>query len=135
MTQTKKQGGLGIREARSNNEAMLSKVVWKTLRGERTIWMDLIQTKYLNGSSVLHYISKPEDSPMRKGVTRCTQRLQSSFRWQICDGSKILFWFDSWFQEKELWKEVNYIDRRDNLTTLNQVLKSDGTWNFSVLYM
>lgn len=57
-----------------------------------------------------------------------------SFRWQIGDGAKILFWFDSWFEGKELWKEVAHIDRRYNSITLNQVLKGDGTWDFSILY-
>lgn len=83
VTQTKKQGGLGIRVARANNEAMLSKVVWKTLGGEKTIWMDLIQAKYLKGRSVLHYVSKPVDSPMWKGVSRCAQKLQTCFRWLV----------------------------------------------------
>lgn len=70
-TQRKKDGGLGIREARINNEAMLSKIVWKSLRKEKTIWMDLIEAKYLKGRNILHHSSKPGDSLMWKGVMRC----------------------------------------------------------------
>lgn len=78
VTQPKKQGGLGIREARLNNEALLSKVVW----------MELIQRKYLKGGCIQHYSAKPGDSPMWKGVVKCAQKLSSSFRWRV--GGEIL---------------------------------------------
>lgn len=63
-----KKRGLGIREARLNNEAMLAKIVRKVLKQERSIWMDLVQSKYLKGQSILHYTTRSGDSPMWKGV-------------------------------------------------------------------
>lgn len=47
---------------------MLAKVVWKTTNKEKVVWMDLIHKKYLKGQSILHYSTKPGDSPMWKGV-------------------------------------------------------------------
>lgn len=63
VVQPKQDGGLGIREARLNNEAMLSKIIWKILKQERSIWLDLIQAKYLKGESLLHYIPRAGDRP------------------------------------------------------------------------
>lgn len=80
VTQPKNAGGLGIREARINNETMLSKVIWKILRDEKRVWMDLIKQKYLKGKSVLHYAIKPGDSNMWKGIIKCAQRIDENFR-------------------------------------------------------
>lgn len=134
MVKPKSEGGLGFREARINNKAMLSKIVWKTARNERTIWMDLINTKYLKGQSILHYVAKPANSPCWKGVVKYAQDLNSSFRWRIGDSAQIRFFLDTWFNGKGLYTVIPRIDRRDMDVRLNQLLSSDGRWNFDSLH-
>ncbi|KAL6540841.1 hypothetical protein OROMI_024724 [Orobanche minor] len=130
----KAEGGLGFREARLNNKAMLSKTVWKTARNEKTIWMELIKAKYLKGQSILHYSSKLGDSPGWKGVIKCAQELRSNFRWRVGDGSLIRFFLDIWFKGHEISSIISAIDQRDLKTRLNQVLLEDGSWVFSRLH-
>lgn len=79
MVLPKQEGGLGIREARVNNEAMLAKVGWKTTNREKSIWMELIYAKYLKDQSILHYSAKPGDSPVWKEIIKCAQNLNSIF--------------------------------------------------------
>lgn len=128
----KAAGGLGLREARTNNEAMLPKIIWKTARKEKSIWMELVQQKYLKGRNILHYSSKPGDSLMWKGVVKCADKLNSCFRWQVGDSSSITFLLDRWYKDRRLFEDLGIVDKRDYEIRLNQVLHEDGEWDFSV---
>lgn len=79
----KSAGGLGIRTARGNNEALLAKIVWKILCNDDTIWFPLIQSKYLKGSHLLKYCVKPGDSVTWKGIMRCVELIKPFIRWHI----------------------------------------------------
>lgn len=113
---------------------MLAKVVWKTSRKDSTIWMELVNQKYLKGQNILQYSAKPGDSPMWKGIVRCAHKLKSSFRWRVGNGEKINFWFDIWFKDRALFSFIESVDNRDLSVSLSQVLMANGQWNFSSLH-
>ncbi|KAL6525971.1 hypothetical protein OROHE_015495 [Orobanche hederae] len=110
---TKKNGGLGFRDTRTNNEALLSKVVWKILRKEKSVWVDPVTSKYLKGSSILNNLPKATDSMFWKGVTRSAILLQPYFHWRLGDGRTIRFWSDIWFNGTAVSNRVRNIDNRD----------------------
>lgn len=75
--------------------------------------MELVQAKYLKETNILHYCSKPGDSPMWKGIANCAQKLNIKFRWQVGNGATILFWLDPWFTNEGLYKQMTFVDKRD----------------------
>lgn len=46
-------GGLGILASRSMNVALMIRWVWRILRGEGGLWLQLLQAKYLRGVPLL----------------------------------------------------------------------------------
>lgn len=96
--------------------------------------MELVNQKYLKGQNILHYVVKPSDSPMWKGVARCAHKLKSNFRWKIGNGEKINFLFDICFKGRVLAAELGSVDNRDLSVTLSQILMADGQWDFSILH-
>lgn len=133
VVEPKKDCGLGIREARLNNEAMLAKLVWKILKSEKSVWLEMVQAKYLKGECILHISPKNGDSPLWKGILKVASKLRSSFRWKIGNGRTIHFCMDIWFGDSELCHQVPQVDPRDFSVTINQVLDEYGNRDMSIL--
>lgn len=128
VTRPKQQGGLRIRTARRTNEALLSKFVWKILNKDNTIWMNLVEAKYLKGARLLDCYPRPTDSPTWKGILKCTDLIKPYFRWRIGNGEGISFWYDNWLETFRLCDKVENINPGDSTLRLCDVLDEDGTW-------
>lgn len=126
VSKPKEARGLGVRVARVANVALLSKMVWKILRKENTVWQELIQAKYLRSQSLLDCVAKLGDSPAWKGILRCTEIIKPFFRWRIGDGNSISFWYDNWLGSGRICERIEYIDPLENQLRLVNVLQQDG---------
>lgn len=49
----KDQGGLGITDSRRTNVALMMHWVWRILRGDGGLWLQLLEAKYLRGEPLL----------------------------------------------------------------------------------
>lgn len=47
----KDKGGLGITSTRRMNLCLMTKWIWRIVRGDGGLWLDLIRAKYLRGQS------------------------------------------------------------------------------------
>lgn len=45
---SKLSGGLGVRELQNFNFALLCKWLWRWVRGERCLWMDIVKSRYIS---------------------------------------------------------------------------------------
>lgn len=48
----KSQGGLGIKKARDQNLALLTKLEWNLLSNKGDMWCDMLKAKYLRNNSL-----------------------------------------------------------------------------------
>ncbi|KAL6555875.1 hypothetical protein OROHE_007149 [Orobanche hederae] len=132
-TKPKVEGGLGIRDARTTNEALLAKMVWRILCDEKTVWSKLVQNKYLKSANIFQHLSKPGDSPTWNGIILCATLLKPFFRWKIGNGVKTSFWYDNWLGSKALCETVPFISEPDRSLKICDLIDQTGKWNLQEL--
>jgi len=89
------QGGLGLVNSKLMNECLLTKWIWKIVKGSDETWYKILQAKYLRNGT---FFSSPS-----RGTSQFWQSLHKVkhlFKWgaiyQVKDGKKTLFWKDIW---------------------------------------
>lgn len=95
-TQSKLQGGLGFREFKSFNLAMLAKQGWRLLINPNSHWGKFMKGLYFPHSDFLHAGKGRHPSWAWSSIIQGREILLKGIRWQVADGSSIKFWTDSW---------------------------------------
>lgn len=70
VTLSKREGGLGIRNARDNNIAMLGKLSWHIIAGSDKLWVQMLTSKYLQRDHLTEHSPSRLASPVCKSITR-----------------------------------------------------------------
>ncbi|VFQ61358.1 unnamed protein product [Cuscuta campestris] len=100
----KQEGGLGLKNLLKWNQACLMKLLWDIANKKDTIWVKWIHNKYLKGSSVWDYTTKPDDCYYWKKLvqTRCLfmgmnmtscYTVKEGYNWLVGSNPKVE-WFD-----------------------------------------
>ena len=97
----KELGGLGITASRHMNVALMLKWVWRILRDEGGLWLQLIKAKYLQGCPLLA-CERKEGSQFWRSIQAIKHEIRRGIIWSIGDGTDILFWLDPWLGSRPL---------------------------------
>jgi hypothetical protein len=99
-----KDGGLGIRNLRRFNQALLGKWLWRYATEREAYWRKVVEIKY--GSMEGDWCTKQVERPFGVGVWKHIRRgweLFSKFiRFEVGDGTRIRFWQDVWCGDQPL---------------------------------
>jgi len=91
----KDRGGLGIIASRRMNVALMLRWVWRILRGEGGLWLQLIQAKYLRGEPLLA-CSRTDGSQFWRAIQRIKEDIRLGISFSLGNGHGIQFWLDPW---------------------------------------
>jgi hypothetical protein len=98
------EGGLGIRNLRTFNRALLGKWLWRYAQEREAWWRLVVEAKF--GSVGGGWCSLAPVGPHGVGLWKNIRRGWSLFcrhvRFELGDGSRIRFWFDVWCGELPL---------------------------------
>ncbi|GFY91271.1 hypothetical protein Acr_07g0014670 [Actinidia rufa] len=75
ITLPKQEGGLGIRNSKAWNKALLSKTLWDIQAKKDSLWVQWVHQIYLNRRSFWEYKNRHEDSPLLKQVVTLRDEL------------------------------------------------------------
>jgi len=107
LCRTKEEGGLGIKDIRKFNYALMAKWMWRYSFDEKGRWKEVIESKYglgINSDSVpIKYQSwwwRDLTSIYREGGG--DGWFQDEVGWRIGSGDKIRFWEDVWVGNSKL---------------------------------
>lgn len=95
----KEQGGLGIRNLRQMNDAMLGKLVWCIYEEDQSLWSRALRSKYLDSfdkERIFTVENAPYGSMIWNGLRRVRLKIVKFLQWKPSIGNKIDFWQDSW---------------------------------------
>ncbi|XP_020871723.1 uncharacterized protein LOC9299799 [Arabidopsis lyrata subsp. lyrata] len=95
----KAEGGLGIRQAKKVNKALLAKLGWRLLHDRVSLWACVIRSKYHVGDVHDQNWTKPKStwsSTWRSLNTGMREVVIPGLNWVIGDGRRIRFWSDKW---------------------------------------
>ena len=103
----KEEGGLGVKDIRMFNCALLAKWKWRLLSEEKGIWKEILVSKYCLGEDRGQESSKSHSWWWRDIFRECDEGesegwFQKSVAWKIGSGDKVRFWEDAWVENKKL---------------------------------
>ncbi|XP_075648654.1 uncharacterized protein LOC142619443 [Castanea sativa] len=117
-------GGLGIRNLRTFNVALLGKRLWRFGQERDALWRQVIEVKYDCdwGGWCSSSFSGPYGVSLWKNIRRGWHSLSRFIMYDIEDGLKVMFWLDHWCGTSFLadrYPELYRICRRKEATMAN----------------
>ena len=91
-------GGLGLRDLRLFNEALLGKWLWRFMNKKGNLWRKVVAIKF-GTTSLGWFPSSPNSSywcSLWRYISKCWERLFPHFSFEVGDGSTISFWHNQW---------------------------------------
>ena len=107
LCRPREEGGLGIKDIRCFNYALLAKLKWRLQGQERGKWKEMIQSNYGSGTSQSPIPIKHQSWWWRDLIKVCGEEralgwLHKEINWKIGVGDKVRFWEDPWFNNNSL---------------------------------
>lgn len=116
------EGGLGIRDTRTNNLANLLKLGWRLIENCDGLWARVLKAKYTKSAKVYDWNFRNNASHIWKGIWHTRTFLQEGTKWNVGDGKRINFAKDWWCGEGPLINRVNGLNTK---LSVNDVLKKN----------
>ncbi|GLT52280.1 hypothetical protein SLA2020_256280 [Shorea laevis] len=134
VCQPRDLGGLGLRSARENNQALITKLGWQLVSDPNKPWCRALLAKYLHSGSLLTCPLVQAASVTWKSILRCRSLLQLGLRWRIGDGHQVKFWEDVWVGDKPLHEEALLPVAPALMDTpVSHAITTTGEWNETLL--
>ena len=129
ISRPKEEGGLGIKNAKIRNKALLAKRTWDLYLGSTEIWANVFHTKYNLNQPYLGRWSQTW-----KSLYQTHDICNLDKGWLIRDGKTINFWHDHWLELGVLRNLISGpLLPNEALLKICDVWDSQGTWNLQSL--
>ena len=121
LTQPKTMGGMGFRDLRSFNLAMLAKQGWRMLQDHGSLLYGCFKAKYFPRCSILEAVDCPNSSYVWKSLLAAQPILKKGCCWRVGNGASIRVLQDCWLPSQPTHK------------VLIQPAKAEWEWRVSDL--
>ncbi|KAJ4801544.1 Ribonuclease H-like superfamily protein [Rhynchospora pubera] len=129
----KKNGGLGLRDFRFVNDAMVFKTIWKlTSRDyENDVWVQIIRAKYLARKSFwLARVGGP-CTRLWRAMLALRPKINTLISWQIGRGNKCCAFGEPWH---DFWLKIQPSNSAQRALTISDLVQQGGTtWDSQCL--
>ncbi|KAF3433898.1 hypothetical protein FNV43_RR25001 [Rhamnella rubrinervis] len=120
--------GLGFRSFWDYNTALLAKLAWMIVRGEESLWIEILKAKYLRGGSYFNYQKKRGDSWIWRSILNVKDVIHKGNCFRVGNGEDIKLWSDPWIpgcvNKQPVRKEGSTYD----ISTVSKLLDHDTDW-------
>lgn len=96
LCNSKRDGGMGFRDLRCFNDAMLGKQIWRILEFPDSLLSRVFKAKYFPNSDVLDVVPNGNSSFIWKSICSSLPLIRSGVRWRIGNDTGVDIWRDSW---------------------------------------
>lgn len=92
MTSPRRFGGMGIRDTKMANIAMVGKLIWNLLHDKHKLWVQVLSHKYLANGSVWNAPHKANTSATWRSIAKVILVLRDGFSMRFGSGDTS-FWY------------------------------------------
>ena len=123
LTQPKANGGMGFRDLRLFNHAMLAKQGWRLMHDQNSLFFKCFKTRYFPRCHFLDATVSPNSSYIWRSIMSAMPILRSRSCWRVGNGESIKVLMDKWIpnypsnrvlhlvhEGEEDWRVSNFID-------------------------
>jgi hypothetical protein len=94
------EGGLGVRDLRKMNKALILKLVWQLAQGGDKLWVAVMRAKYCKEGSLWQAEMEPGVSPLWRAMWMLRGKIQTDLVWVIENSEEVNVigqpWFEGW---------------------------------------
>jgi hypothetical protein len=98
LTDPKCMGGMGFRDSRCFNQALLARQAWRLLNKPESLCARLLKAKYYPHGNLLETVFPKDTSQSWKGVEHGLDLIKRGVIWRVGNGEKIQIWRDNWIR-------------------------------------
>lgn len=130
LGKAKEQGGMGFRNHRAFNEAMLARQSWRLLMNKDAYWARFLKGIYFPYTSFLKASRGGKASWAWLSLLHGRSLLLKGLRWQVQDGASIDFWGEAWIPSIPNFKIPVEKPSNSNISTVADVINNQlGKWD------
>jgi hypothetical protein len=96
MLLPKIKGGMGFRDMRLFNKALLARQAWRLIQFLESLCARLLKAKYYPNGKLVDSVFSGDASPTWKAIEHGLELLKEGIIWRVGSGSKIQIWSDRW---------------------------------------
>lgn len=134
MCSSKRKGGMGFRDFRSFNLALLCKQVWRFLTNTNTLCYRVFKSKYFPNGDLLSTNVSNTASFVWRSVMASRDLLSRGTRWRIGNGEKVLAATDPWLPKEDSFYADDGMVFIDPHIKVCDLLEDNGRkWNIAPL--
>ncbi|CAA7019206.1 unnamed protein product [Microthlaspi erraticum] len=133
LTLGKREGGLGLRDIQSFNDALLNKLSWRILTSPNCLLARVLKGKYFPTSNFLDGISTEGGSHGWKGISIGRDLLKEKVGRVIGNGKSTRIWDDPWLSTKEPIRPMGPAPEYAKDMKVADILLPSGVWNEALI--
>ncbi|XP_078168462.1 uncharacterized protein LOC144562969 [Carex rostrata] len=95
-------GGLGIRDMKTFNQALILKMVWQLASNSDKLWVQIFKAKYFSKAGLWAIKNKRDASPLWREIQDLKHILKDQLGWHVGQGTRIKALNEPWFTGCEL---------------------------------
>lgn len=132
----KRSGGLGFRDFKIFNLALLARQGWRLLSECNSFWAKVAKSIYFPNSLFLYAKKGSRPSWMFSSLLEGRDLLLKGVRWPVLSGLKIDIWSDRWIPSIPRFKIVSPRPEIGNFVQVSNIFSDRGLdWNVPLLSM
>lgn len=129
MCLPKEQGGMGFRDLKTFNIALLAKQGWRLHNHSNSLFYRVFKAKYFPHSNFVNAVTGSRPSYVRQSILAAQGIVRKGLMWRVGNGKRIHIWQDSWLPSPTTYKvssPVNFLPSDAMVSVLINAEK--GEW-------
>ncbi|KAM0908155.1 hypothetical protein ACQ4PT_015643 [Festuca glaucescens] len=132
MLRPKDQVGMGFKDMRLFNQALLAKQAWRLLQNPDTLCAQILKAKYFPQGLLTDTAFPGNASPTWRALEYGLELLKLGAIWRIGNGASVRVWRQPWIPRESYLLPITR-QGRCRLRWVSDFLNPDGTWNMQLL--
>lgn len=126
------EGGLGIKDLKFFNEAILLKYLWRLASGDNSLWVTLVRTKYIPRSLLWQSGRTYRCTIFWRSLMHLMEKLKPLLKWKLAGGGQCLAIGEPWFEGAMEIVPPSMSYR--NLLVKDFIDEHTGLWNTQLIF-
>ncbi|XP_045086650.1 uncharacterized mitochondrial protein AtMg00310-like [Aegilops tauschii subsp. strangulata] len=132
IIQPKARGGLGFRDYRIFNQALLARQAWRLLVNPDSLCARVLKAKYYPNGRLEDTVFAGNASSSWQAITYGLELLKKGLVWRVGNGQNVRILRDPWLPRPPSYRPVT-VQGRCRLRRVADLLSAHGTWDVDLL--